>query len=378
MPPAALPTSRARRLNVLALLLGTAGVVALVPVWSWLLLAVWIGALTRPLVPKVTRIVGGRGRAAALVTVAIVFAIALPVAGLLLLSVQQAIDLGHAIADSDSGKSLLKSLVSDGATLSPREILRGIDPHAAIELAKQYGAAAWVAVVGVSGTAARFFVGAVLFFWGTYAVLAEGPRAYSWLERQAILEPLELRRLAGAFVETGRGVLIGQGVTGLVQGALATIAYASLGVPRALFLGSLTFLASLVPALGSGLIWVPVAAGLALTGSIAKGIILFVVGIFVIGGIDNVLRPFIARYARLDLPPLLLFASMFGGFALFGAFGLLLGPLFVRLGKEALAIRAEAQPGRALVTLRGTTAPTPLPPTEPVVVVSEAEARKSA
>jgi len=157
---------------------------------------------------------------------------------------------------------------------------------------------------------------------------------------------------------------------------LATIIYASLGVPRALFLGSLTFLASLVPALGSGLVWVPVAAGLALTGSIGKGLLLFVLGILVIGGIDNVLRPFIARYAQLKLPPLLLFASMFGGFALFGAFGLLLGPLFVRLGKEALEIRSEAQPGRALVTLRGS--PTPLPATEPVVVVHETEARKTA
>src|SRR5689334_7018123 len=112
MPPAApppAPAAKVRRLNILALLLGTAAIVALVPVWSWLLLAVWIGALARPLVPKVMRVVGGRGRAAALVTVAIVFSIALPVTGLLLLSVQQAIDLGHAIADSDSGKTMLQS-----------------------------------------------------------------------------------------------------------------------------------------------------------------------------------------------------------------------------------------------------------------------------
>ena len=72
-------------------------------------------------------------------------------------------------------------------------------------------------------------------------------------------------RLAAAFVETGRGLIVGAGLTSLLQASLATVLFAALGVPRAI-VGALTFVASIVPAVGTSVVWLPVAVGLGLRG----------------------------------------------------------------------------------------------------------------
>ncbi|MEO8877725.1 MAG: AI-2E family transporter, partial [Polyangiaceae bacterium] len=141
--------------------------------------------------------------------------------------------------------------------------------------------------------------------------------------------------------ETGRGLLVGVGLTGLVQGVIATVAYFALGVPRALVLGLLTCLASVIPSVGTALVWVPIAIGLGLSGRTGSAAILVGIGVLVIGTIDNVLRPVFSRFGKLELPSFVLLVSIFGGLALFGTWGFLLGPLLVRLAKEALIISRE-------------------------------------
>jgi predicted PurR-regulated permease PerM len=104
----------------------------------------------------------------------------------------------------------------------------------------------------------------------------------------------------------------------------------------------LTLLFSMIPAIGTGLVWVPVAAGLALTGRVPAAIALALVGFFLISTVDNLARPWLARRGQLKLPSYVVMVAMFGGIELIGAWGLILGPLVVRLAKEALLIRAEA------------------------------------
>jgi predicted PurR-regulated permease PerM len=94
-----------------------------------------------------------------------------------------------------------------------------------------------------------------------------------------------------------------------------------------------------IPAIGTALVWVPVAAGLALTGRTTEAIILGVIGIAVIGTVDNVARPYLARRGQLQLSTWAVLIAMFGGIELIGGWGLLLGPLAVRLAKEALVLR---------------------------------------
>ena len=98
----------------------------------------------------------------------------------------------------------------------------------------------------------------------------------------------------------------------------------------------LTCIASLIPSVGTALVWVPIAIGLALAGKTGAAVVMAAVGMIVIGTVDNVMRPVFARYGKLELSTFVLLTSIFGGLAIFGTWGLLLGPLSARLAKEAL------------------------------------------
>jgi predicted PurR-regulated permease PerM len=191
-------------------------------------------------------------------------------------------------------------------------------------------------MLGATATAA--VVGAIVFFWGTFWTLCHGPRAYTWFERNSGFAPDTVRRLHGAFVETGRGLLLGVGATSLLQAIVATVAFTLLGVPRPVLFGALTLGFSVIPGAGSGFVWVPIAIGLAITGEPGKAALLAVIGIVVIGGVDNLVRPVFARIAHLRLSNFMLFSSMIGGVALLGPFGLFVGPLALRLARETLEI----------------------------------------
>lgn len=118
--------------------------------------------------------------------------------------------------------------------------------------------------------------------------------------------------------------------------------FAALGVPRALVLGALTFVASIVPAVGTSVVWLPVAVGLGLKGDYARATILLLVGALGISSVDNLTRPLFQRWGgRLDLPAVLLLFAAFGGLRAFGPAGLALGPLSLRMAREVLAIARE-------------------------------------
>jgi predicted PurR-regulated permease PerM len=94
---------------------------------------------------------------------------------------------------------------------------------------------------------------------------------------------------------------------------------------------------------------VPVAAGLALSGRTTAAIVMAAIGVLVIGTVDNVVRPVFSRFGQLRLPTFAILIAILGGFAVFGTWGILLGPLFVRLAVEALDIyRASSSEPRRL------------------------------
>ncbi len=89
-------------------------------------------------------------------------------------------------------------------------------------------------------------------------------------------------------------------------------------------------LLSLLPAVGAALVWVPAAIYLLVTGSILRGVILFVYGVFVIGMSDNVLRPILVG-KNIQMPNYLVLISTLGGIAVFGVNGFVIGPLIAAM-----------------------------------------------
>jgi predicted PurR-regulated permease PerM len=209
------------------------------------------------------------------------------------------------------------------------------------DLVSRYGANAWRALSLVARASASAAIGALVFVVALYTFVVDGERAYAWLEKHAPITREELARLAGAFRETGRGLIVAGGGTALVQGALATAAYVAIGIPRAVIFGPLTAVCALVPFVGTGLVWIPLAIELGASGQLWRAGVVVAMGAGVHSLVDNFVRPILARSGHLHLPTFVVLISMLGGVAAFGATGALLGPLVVRLCVESLAIVAD-------------------------------------
>lgn len=306
------------------------------PFWQPIVLATWFAIFSRPLMTRVSRVTRGRHRAAAVLTVLLLLLVLVPIGLLVALLVSAAADLLQTLLKSTGGKNVLAVIVSGGGADGHRFALSDIVP-----LTKQYGERAFGLVTTIAGTTANGILGVFVFVLAAYAFLAEGRQVYAWIEDHLPISARSFRRYADAFAETGRGLAVGVGLTGIIQGIAATAAYLALGIPRAFVLGACTACASLIPSVGTALVWGPIAVGLALTGSWGRATIMVAIGIFVIGLADNLLHPLLSRLGSLKLPTFVLLVAMFGGLATVGAWGLVLGPLVVRLAVEAVSIERD-------------------------------------
>jgi len=133
-----------------------------------------------------------------------------------------------------------------------------------------------------------------------------------------------LRDVRGAIIAAVRGGLL----TALVQGVLGWIILFILNIPSPVVWASLIALASLIPVVGTALIWAPMAMLITLEGDVARGVVLAGYGVLVIGMADNFLRPLLVGQ-HMEAHPLLLFFGTMGGIAMFGFAGIILGPVVV-------------------------------------------------
>jgi predicted PurR-regulated permease PerM len=156
--------------------------------------------------------------------------------------------------------------------------------------------------------------------------------------------PLARRHTHALFEEfrrVGRTTLLGTVVTGVSQGLLAAFGYWVFGLPEAGFFGALTAVASLLPAVGTMLVWMPAGVFLLATGHVWSGVLeLIYGGLIVVGFCDYILRPRLVG-GHGEMPALLTFVSLFGGVEVFGLIGLILGPLLMSIAVALLRIYAK-------------------------------------
>jgi len=339
--PALRPRKQVAHWNALRWVVGVlvaAAFVALVPLWGAVLLAAWAAIIAQPLYHSLAKRIHRRKGAAAMLTVLLVVVLLAPLVIVTLSLSGAAVDLGQRLLDSKSGTDALKALSAggDGGAID----FRKLDFQQVFDLARRHGTSAMGAARTLFGAATVVVVGVVVFVASFYTFLADGPRAYQWFLERSPLSRGHFHRFGSVFAEVGRGLLIGVGLTALLQGAVATIGYVATGVPQPLVLGLITVFAALIPSIGSALVWVPVTAGLAISGRTGAAVAMLVIGC-VVSIVDNFMRPILARYGQLRLNGLVMFIAMLGAMTIFGAGGLLLGPLFVRLAAEGLTMLRE-------------------------------------
>jgi predicted PurR-regulated permease PerM len=318
------------------------GALAALPLGGPIVLAIWTATLLEPISARWAKRFGGRGRAAGVLTALVVVVILIPLVITGVSLAAAAVDLTTKLRGTKQSSDIMKMLVP--SDLGPS--LEHLNPQRIAAFARRHGADALHTAQVAFGALTAAVIALVIYVFGVFECIANGPRAVVWLRQRSLVPRSAFARLSDAFVETGRGLFVGIGGTALLQTIVATIGYVVAGVPQPLLLGFVTLLASLIPSVGTGLVWAPVTALLFATGRTSAGIVLLLFGCAA-SLIDNFARPWLSRYGQLRLPTYVIFVAMLGGIVVFGGFGLLLGPLFVRLAVEALDIWRERRGARA-------------------------------
>jgi predicted PurR-regulated permease PerM len=174
---------------------------------------------------------------------------------------------------------------------------------------------------GLLGGTIRTAVQVAVALFALFFFFRDRDQVLNGLKSVMPLSDEETTRLFGSVASMVRATIYGNVFTSVIQGALGGLMFWVLGIPAALLWAVGMFLLSLVPNLGSFLIWGPAAAWLAISGQWVRAMILVGWGVAVVGSIDNILYPIlVGREVRIHT--LLLFVSLAGGVLLFGASGL--------------------------------------------------------
>jgi predicted PurR-regulated permease PerM len=213
----------------------------------------------------------------------------------------------------------------DRVGLQPDKITEWMS-SAAVTVSKYIGSKA----LAIGQNTLAFFVSFVLMLYLVFFFVRDGRRILDGVVHVLPLGDERERRFMTRFAEVSRAMLKGTLVVGVVQGTIGGITLASLGFQGAVFWGVIMTVLSLLPALGAALVWMPAAIWLFATGEIIRGVILVVVGVFVIGLVDNVLRPILVGRDT-QLPDYLVLLATLGGLTAFGLSGFVIGPVVAAL-----------------------------------------------
>ena len=182
----------------------------------------------------------------------------------------------------------------------------------------------------------------VLFF-----VLRDHDKMLVFLRHALPLSRTQEDVLFKEIVDVSKSALLGSLLTAVTQGVVGGIGLSLAGIPG-LFWGAVMAFASLIPFVGTALIWIPAALYLFFTGDTSWGIFMVFWGAVVVGSIDNFLRPMFMQGASMNT--VVVFFSLIGGLQMFGLMGLIYGPLifsialvFFRLYTSEFAEFLDAQ-----------------------------------
>ena len=302
------------------------------PFFSGLVLAVVLATLIRPWHCRVVipRLPSSPNLSAAVTTGLLLLVILLPLSGLAFLvgaeaaSALQWLTTGHGVETTTAGAQ---------STLNRLALRIGMDPQTAVNFLTQQGRRGVELVVariltfltGIPGILLQLGVALFVLFY----LLRDGDRVMAAI-RRAI--PLEDDRRDEVLVRAGeitRAIVYGTVVVAIVQGTIGGITFRLLSLPGATLWGTMMGVLALIPMVGPPLVWIPTSIYLVITGSVMRGLILAAVGALVIGTVDNLLRAIFVS-GRAEVHSLVVFLSVLGGVFVFGAPGIVVGPvLFV-------------------------------------------------
>ena len=175
-----------------------------------------------------------------------------------------------------------------------------------------------------------FIIGLGIMLYLLFFLLRDGKALAERIKQVVPLRAGQKTALFARFADVVRATVKGSILVAMAQGALGGLAFWFLGIHAALLWAVLMAFVSLVPAIGAGLVWAPVAIYLLITGATWQGVVLIAYGVLVIGLVDNVLRPILVGKDT-QMPDYLVLISTIGGMAIFGINGFVIGPVIAAM-----------------------------------------------
>ena len=182
----------------------------------------------------------------------------------------------------------------------------------------------------ISANVINFFISLFLFIYLTFFFLKDGEKIVKSCMDAFPMKNEDESYLLNEFQKTTRATIKGTIVVALAQGFLGYMTLLLLGVEGALIWGAVMALLSIIPAVGTILVWLPIALVLFANGQIIEASILIFSGIFIIGMIDNLLRPILIG-KETKIPDYLILLTTIGGISIFGITGFIIGPIIASL-----------------------------------------------
>lgn len=223
------------------------------------------------------------------------------------------------IANSISALPIIKTLgadiISEGTIV---DAVKGLSQNALLIFQGAY-----------SGAVHLIFVIFIMFF-SLFYLFMDGKDMIRKIIKISPLRDKYEQILIEKFTSISRATLKGTSLIAVIQGTMGGILFWAAGVSSPVLLGILMTLASIIPSIGSGLVWFPTGIIMILLGNVASGITILLVGALVISTVDNIVKPkLVGRDTQIH--PLLILLSTLGGIALFGITGFIIGPIVIAL-----------------------------------------------
>jgi predicted PurR-regulated permease PerM len=201
-------------------------------------------------------------------------------------------------------------------------------------------------IAGVLGNLTSFFFETAISFFTLFFLFREGRRIRLTVAAALPLDPDRVERLFANISDIVVANLYGVLAVAVVQGSLMGVGFWFLGVRSPILWGLVTAACSLVPVVGTALVWLPASLFLLVSGHWVKGVILLAWGAGFVSIVDQIVRPYVVG-GRARMNTLLIFFSLLGGIEAFGILGIFLGPLVLSITLALLAmLREEARAWR--------------------------------
>ncbi|MFA6383440.1 MAG: AI-2E family transporter [Parcubacteria group bacterium] len=176
----------------------------------------------------------------------------------------------------------------------------------------------------------HFIFVAFIMFFSLFYLFIDGGKFVKKIMQLSPLQDKYESILIDKFNSITRATIKGTTLIAIVQGFLGAILFMATGVASPVLFGILMTISSVIPSVGSGLVWLPVGVAMILLGHIAEGLIILIVGALFISTIDNLMRPKLVGKDT-QMHPLTILFSTLGGIALFGISGFIVGPIIMSL-----------------------------------------------